>query len=186
MKHIIEVININWVFMAWPHFVKEHCAIKVYQLVNQEIKAGNRKLDSAREQIKIIKPGNLNAKLSKWIKLNSVCKDYKINNFWKLIYQRDLPDNHLRQTISVHVVVNYDKNNPSQKSKQHDLYKIIKMNQIKFDVQKYCYPMVLKMNLESANLNLHVWTASSWAKKSLDWNFIFTLKYYLVYTVSIL
>ena len=49
----------------------------------------------------------------------------------------------------------------SQKFKKYDLYKIIKMNQIKFDVQKYCYPMVLKMNLESANLNLHVWTASS-------------------------
>ena len=51
--------------MACPHFVKDHWAIKVYQLVNQEIKADDRKLDSAREQIKIIKPGDLNAKLPK-------------------------------------------------------------------------------------------------------------------------
>ena len=51
--------------MACPHFVKDHCVIKVYHLVNQEIKAGDWKLESAREQIKIIKPGDLNAKLSK-------------------------------------------------------------------------------------------------------------------------
>ena len=51
--------------MACPHFVKDHFAIKVYQLVNQEIKADGRKLDSARDQIKIIKPRDFNAKLSK-------------------------------------------------------------------------------------------------------------------------
>ena len=56
--------------MACPPFVKDHCAIKVYQLVNQEITAGDRKLDSAREQIKIIKPGDLNVKLSKCIKFS--------------------------------------------------------------------------------------------------------------------
>ena len=51
--------------MACPYFVKDHCAIKVYQLVNPEIRADDRKLESAREQIKIIKPEDLNAKLSK-------------------------------------------------------------------------------------------------------------------------
>ena len=41
----------------------------------------------------------------------------------------------------------------SQKFNGYDLYKIIKMNQIQFGIQKYCYPMILKTDLHRANLN---------------------------------
>ena len=47
--------NINSDFKACPHFVKNHCTIKVYQLANQVVKTDGRKLHSGREQTKSIK-----------------------------------------------------------------------------------------------------------------------------------
>ena len=62
---IMEVVNINGVFMACPDFVKDHCAIKAYHLVDQEIRADDRKLVGAEEQIKVIKTRDSKTKLSK-------------------------------------------------------------------------------------------------------------------------